>query len=144
MSGCEKCGHLTVRSCISECLAKYCHYLDCGEFERLRGVFAENALIELGRSYSGDLDGFISWAAEQRRLGKRYSHHVTNVVLEAPDGENAISSISAVAALVVTDESGAPARLVHGIYADKWVLVTDTWRLAKRTFRQTISTSFPA
>ena len=141
MNRCEQCDQLATRSSITEGLAKYCHYLDGGAFERLRDVFTEDAAIELGQSYSGNLDGLVTWAAEQRRLGKRYSHHVTNVVLEVSDDVDAISSMSAVAALVVTGEAGAPARLVHGIYTDDWVRVADKWRLAKRLFRPRITTS---
>ncbi|MEZ5736407.1 MAG: nuclear transport factor 2 family protein [Novosphingobium sp.] len=139
VNGCRECDHLSMRSRIAEALANYCHYFDGGDYDGLRGIFVNAASIELGQSFSGSLDEFVLWAAEQRRLGKQYSHHVTNMVVEENGSGGAVSSISAVSALVASDDAETPARLVHGIYTDSWVRSGSCWRIKTRAYRPRIT-----
>ena len=139
VNGCRECDHLSMRSRIAEALANYCHYFDGGDYDGLRGIFVNAASIELGQSFSGSLDEFVLWATEQRRLGRQYSHHVTNMVVEENERGDAVSSISAVSALVASDDAKIPSRLVHGIYTDSWVRSGSSWRIRKRAYRPRIT-----
>ena len=136
---CENCREAMARIDIAEALAKFCHNYDSGNFDRLHQTFAAQARIDLGTSFKGTLEQFERWARTKRESGNRYSHHITNLVVESGDPDETAKSTSAVAALAVSGSPDECARLVHGIYFDKWQRQVEGWRIIEREFTPEIS-----
>ncbi|MEJ6677331.1 MAG: nuclear transport factor 2 family protein [Parasphingorhabdus sp.] len=127
---------------MSESLGRYCLYYDGGEFDQLRRIFHPEAVIDFGDRFCGNRDEFVSWARSQREGGNRYSHQVSNIVIDSTGTPIGKASICSVSALVEASQPNNTVRLVRGYYRDKWLRSEGRWVIKARNFAINITAEF--
>lgn len=142
MDDCKSCAEVVTQLDIAEALGKYCLYYDGGEFDQLRDIFYPEAEIDFGERFRGNRDEFVSWARSQRESGNRYSHQISNIVIDGVGAPNEKSSICTVSALVEASQPAKIVRLVRGYYRDKWLRSGGQWVIKAREFAINITAEF--
>ncbi|MEW6270531.1 MAG: nuclear transport factor 2 family protein [Thermodesulfobacteriota bacterium] len=115
---------------IQELLARYCHCIDRGRWERFPELFTEDCRLDMSQVmglYEGRA-GIQTFVDTLKPLGIFMRHLVTNVVIEG-DGERAHVESYVVA---VTGSEASPSRTT-GFYDDEVVKQNGRWLLRRRT-----------
>lgn len=142
MDECKSCADVALRLEIGEALGRYCLYFDTCAFDQVRDIFHPQAVIDFGERFCGNRDEFVSWARSQREAGNRYSHQISNIVVDDAYTPDAKSSICTVSALVEAGKPTKLVRLVRGYYRDKWLRSEGRWVIHSRKFSVNITAEF--
>lgn len=119
---------------ISEVLAKFCRYSDFGDYEALKGVYAENPVTEIeGVGTFAGLDWQIEHAKETyQQTGGQNRHCMTNLWIEA-DGDGAIARYFLLNLLAGSKPLEAKF-MTTGRFEDKLVRTKHGWRIQHRRY----------
>jgi hypothetical protein len=124
---------LLAKHAITERLYAYCRGIDRMDRELTRTLWHPDGTADYGPHYHGDPDGLIDfvWASHETFLG--HVHHITNVLIELPTPETAVSEAQAIIFLRQTDEGTQHIpHLLSVRYLDRWSCRRGSWAVDSR------------
>ena len=112
---------------IHELIGLHGHLVDEGDFDRLGELFARDVVYDLRDYGGGELHGIDAIVRASRALGDAnpVGHHVTNIVIEAYDGDVA-RIISKGIGIRIDGSCGSV------LYRDEVRKEANGWRIARR------------
>jgi hypothetical protein len=121
---------LAARSAIREVLARYARGVDRCDWQLVRSCYHPDATDDHG-VYRGDVDGFITYFAEQVHEFESTTHHVLQSVMELA-GDVAGVETSSIAHHLGADAEGRFDLVTAVRYVDRFERRSGDWRIAQR------------
>ena len=135
----EALQRLADRQEIQDALARYARGVDRGDWELVRSAYHPDAHDEHG-SFSGGIDGLVSWLADRFQDVDNSVHFLGNCLIEPTGPDNALVETYFVSARLTTkdphraiDAGDALSRQAWGRYVDHFTRRDGAWRIARRT-----------
>ena len=130
---------LQARVAIEDALKRYCRAVDRCDWDLLRSVYHDDALLDHG-DYKGPVEGFIDWVRERRRWMVHTAHFIANIQVDFWAADGAVVETYGMA----TQRYARPAPLVQGgaaearvqsvyRYVDEFERRGGVWRIARAT-----------
>jgi len=127
------------QACAALCV-DYCEFVDAKEFERLRGVFTEDAVFVSPAAPDNEIRGANAIIAGVSLIPSALlTHHlVCNIRVHAESADTATGSCRILIYMADANEpenpegrKAAPKQII-GIYRDRYVRTASGWRIAER------------
>lgn len=120
------------REAIRECIYMYCRGIDRCDEQALRSTYWPDAIDQHG-PYSGNADGFISWALHEVKQSPRMLHMVGNISIVLKGNFAAVESYFLGLRHDNDSDGNFRKTLLFGRYVDKFEKRGEEWRVAQRT-----------
>ncbi len=128
---------------IQQVIARYSYTFDSGDAEGWANVFTPDGLWEFyaaeATTPSTRLDGHAALAAfctrqfTNRRKGTTSYHHQSGVIFDELTADTA--KVRAMLIITVQMPGEQPRLYMTGVYEDRWVKTSDSWRIKYRVLR---------
>ena len=120
------------REAIRECIYRYCRGIDRCDETALRSAYWPDATDQHG-AYSGNVDGFITWALQEVKQSPRMLHMVGNISIVLMEKSAAVETYF-LGLRHDNDSTGSLRKtLLFGRYIDRFEKRGEEWRVARRT-----------
>jgi len=119
------------KDAIREVMARYCHALDAGEFDKVANLFAEDGewTTDYGSAVGREaIEALITGNVPRKGEGPQRKHFITNTVIDI-DGDNADCRSDY---LIIRESEEGLIPVMGGTYMDKFVKRDGRWQFRRK------------